>query len=112
MTFPSAKYEIDGQVVNFYSERNGYRMPDYHRLDLGMTFYHKKYKEVTDPETGERVQVPKKWLSSWNVSVYNLYARENAYSIDFQENETTGETEAVQLALFKIIPSISYHFTF
>ncbi|MBD3638365.1 MAG: TonB-dependent receptor [Crocinitomicaceae bacterium] len=112
VTFPSGKYEIDGQVVNYYSERNGYRMPDYHRLDLGMTFYHKKYREVTDPETGKVKQVPKKWLSSWNLSVYNLYARENAYSITWEENEQTGETEAVQLALFKIIPSISYNFKF
>ena len=112
VTFPSGKYEIDGQVVNYYSERNGYRMPDYHRLDLGMTFYHKKYKEQKDPETGEIKQVPKKWLSSWNLSIYNVYARENAYSITWRENETTGDTEAVQIALFKIIPSISYNFTF
>ena len=74
-------------------------MPDYHRLDLGMTFYHKKFKEVKDPDTGELKQVPKKWQSSWNVSVYNAYARENAYTITFRENEDTGETEAVQLAL-------------
>lgn len=112
VTFPSGKYEIDGQIVNYYTERNGYRMPDYHRLDLGMTFYHKKFKEITDPDTGEKKQVPKKWLSSWNLSVYNAYARENAYSITFQENEETGQTEAVQLALFKIIPSISYNFEF
>lgn len=112
VTFPSGKYEIDGQVVNYYTERNGYRMPDYHRLDLGCTLKHKDYKEVKDPETGEMKQVPKKWLSSWNFSVYNAYARENAYSINFRENEETGETEAVQLALFKIIPSVTYNFKF
>lgn len=112
VTFPSGKYEIDGQVINYYTERNGYRMPDYHRLDLGTTFYHKKYKEVKDPDTGKIVQVPKKWEASWNFSIYNAYARENAYSISFQENETTGETEAIQLALFKMIPSISYNFKF
>lgn len=112
VTFPSGKYEIDGQVVNYYTERNGYRMPDYHRLDLGCTFKHKDYKEIKDPDSGEMVQVPKKWLSSWNFSVYNAYARENAYSINFRENEDTGETEAVQLALFKIIPSVTYNFKF
>ncbi|UKN03359.1 TonB-dependent receptor [Paracrocinitomix mangrovi] len=112
VTFPSGKYEIDGHVVNYYSERNGYRMPDYHRADIGMTFYHKKYKEIEDPETGEIKQVPKKWLSSWNFSIYNLYARENAFSITFEENAETGQTEAVQLALFKIVPSISYNFKF
>lgn len=112
VTFPSGKYEIDGAVVNYYSERNGYRMPDYHRLDLGMTFYHKKYKEKKNPETGEIEKVDKRWHSSWNASVYNAYARQNAYSISFQENATTGQTEAVQLALFKIVPSISYNFNF
>lgn len=112
VTFPSGKYEVDGQVVFYYTERNGYRMPDYHRLDLGCTFNAKKYKEIKDPDTGEMKQVPKRWNSSWNFSVYNAYARENAYSISFQENETTGQTEAVQLALFKIIPSITYNFNF
>lgn len=112
VTFPSGKYEIDGQIVNYYTERNGYRMPDYHRLDLGITLNNKNYKIVTDPESGEEKQVPRRWESSWNLSVYNVYARENAYSISFKENAETGQTEAVQVALFKIIPSITYNFKF
>lgn len=112
VTFPSGKYEIDGQIVNYYTERNGYRMPNYHRLDLGITLNNKAYKTVTDPETGVETQVAKRWESSWNLSVYNAYARENAYSISFKENAETGQTEAVQLALFKIIPSITYNFKF
>jgi hypothetical protein len=112
VTFPSGKYEIQGQVVNLYSERNGYRMPDYHRLDLGLTLTNKKFKTVTDAETGKVTQVPKKFESSWNFSVYNAYARENAFSIDFRENAETGKTEAVQLSLFKIVPSITYNFKF
>ena len=112
VTFPSGKYEIDGQIVNYYTERNGYRMPNYHRLDIGITLNNKNYKMVKDPTTGEEKQVPKRWESSWNLSVYNAYARENAYSISFQENEETGKTEAVQLALFKVIPSITYNFKF
>lgn len=112
VTFPSGKYEIDGQIVNYYTERNGYRMPNYHRLDIGITLNNKNYKIVKDPTTGEEKQVPKRWESSWNLSVYNAYARENAYSISFQENEETGKTEAVQLALFKVIPSITYNFKF
>jgi len=112
VTFPSGKYEIDGQVVNYYTERNGYRMPDYHRLDIGVTLYDKKFKTITDVDTGQEKEVPKRWEGSWNFSVYNAYARENAYSITFQENAETGKTEAVQLALFKIIPSITYNFKF
>lgn len=112
VTFPSGKYEIDGQVVNYYTERNGYRMPNYHRLDLGITLNNKNFKTITDPTTGQEKQVPKRWESSWNLSVYNAYARENAYSISFKENAETGQTEAVQLALFKIIPSLTYNFKF
>jgi hypothetical protein len=112
VTFPSGKYQIDGQTVNLYSERNGYRMPDYHRLDIGVTWFNKKYKTSIDPETQKEIQVKKRFESSWNFSVYNAYGRENAYSISFQKNEETGKTEAVQLALFKIIPSITYNFNF
>jgi len=112
VSFPEAKYEIDGAVYNYYSERNGYRMPNYHRLDLGITLKNKNFKLVKDAETGKEVEVPKRFESSWNFSVYNAYGRENAYSITFDKNETTGLTEANQIALFKIIPSVTYNFKF
>lgn len=98
VTFPSGKYEIDGKTIGYYTERNGYRMPDYHRLDLGLVWLRKK----TD-----------KFESSWNFSVYNAYSRENAYFIDFRTKEDNpSETEAVQVSLFKAIPSVSYRFKF
>lgn len=111
VTFPSGKYIIEGQVVNEFTERNGYRMPDYHRLDLGVTLKSKRTKLITDADNNQ-IEVPKKFESSWNFSIYNAYGRENAYSITFQENEITGQTEAVKLALFKFIPSVTYNFKF
>src|SRR5690606_24087154 len=42
VTFPSGKYEVNGVIVPYYTERNGYRMPNYHRLDLGVTLYFKE----------------------------------------------------------------------
>lgn len=97
-TFPSGKYLVDGQLVPYYTERNGYRMPDYHRLDIGVNWERKKTE---------------KFESSWNFSLYNAYGRENAYSIDFQQSETDPNvTEAVQLSLFKWVPSFSYNFKF
>jgi hypothetical protein len=95
VTFPSGKYEIGGEVLPYYTERNGYRFPDYHRLDLGCTWYLKDSK---------------RFEHNINFSVYNSYSRENAFTIDFQENEKTGQTEAVQTSLFKIIPAITYNF--
>jgi hypothetical protein len=98
VTFPSGKYEVMGQVVNYYSERNGYRMPDYHRLDLGITLEGKKRE---------------RFESSWNLSVYNAYARENAFTIEFREDPNDpSKTQAVQTSLFRIIPSITYNFKF
>ena len=97
VTFPSGRYEVDGRQVPYYTERNGYRFPSYHRMDLGLTWMVKKTK---------------KFESSWNFSVYNVYGRENPYIINFEENEDTGQVEAVQFSLFKAIPSISYNFRF
>jgi TonB dependent receptor/CarboxypepD_reg-like domain/TonB-dependent Receptor Plug Domain len=37
ITFPNGKYTVGGQTVYYYTNRNGYRMPSYHRLDLGAT---------------------------------------------------------------------------
>ena len=98
VTFPSGRYIIDNRIVQLYTERNGYRMPEYHRADVSITYYNKKKKH---------------WDSSWNVSVYNVYARKNAYQITFRPiNENSTQFEAVRLALFSIIPSVSYSFTF
>ncbi|MEM7373696.1 MAG: TonB-dependent receptor [Bacteroidota bacterium] len=98
VTFPTGKYTYDGITVPLYSGRNAERMPDYHRLDLGLTWYNKS----TD-----------KFESNWNFSLYNAYGRENAYSITVGESETIpGQFEATQLSLFRWIPSITYNFKF
>ncbi|MDP2339266.1 MAG: TonB-dependent receptor [Bacteroidota bacterium] len=98
VTFPNGKYEIDGRTVGYYTQRNGYRMPDFHRLDLGLTWIRKKTE---------------RFESSWNFSVYNAYGRENAYFISFRQSKVDPEvTEAVQISLFKVIPSVSYKFKF
>lgn len=98
VTFPSGKYLIDGALINLYTERNASRMPDYHRLDLGFTYQFKPKK---------------RWSSDINVSAYNVYDRKNAYSISFQESKTVhGTTEAVRLALFGIVPSVTWNFKF
>ena len=98
VTFPSGRYLIDGNIVPYYTERNGYRMPDYHRLDIGMTLQHKKTE---------------KFESDWTFSVYNVYGRANAYAINFQQdpNDPT-RMQAVRLSLFRFVPAISYNFKF
>jgi hypothetical protein len=98
VTFPSGLYEIDGLRTPLYTERNGYRMPNYHRLDLGATHMKKL--------SGNRER-------SWVFSVYNVYARKNAYAINFQQNpDNPAEMQAVRLSLFSIIPSVTFNFKF
>jgi hypothetical protein len=98
ITFPAGKYMIDGQVVFYYTERNGYRMPDYHRLDIGATWLLKQKKRFS---------------SELTFGLYNAYGRENPFIIEFREAENDPtKTEAFQVALFRFIPSISYNFKF
>jgi hypothetical protein len=98
ITFPAGKYQVDGQTVFYYTNRNAYRMPAYHRLDLGATC---------------KLAQRKNWSSELAFSLYNAYGRENAYTIIFRDNEDDpNKTEAVKIALFKFIPSISYNFKF
>jgi hypothetical protein len=113
VTFPSGKYMIDGNIINLYTERNGYRMPDYHRLDIGVTYHLKEYKYRINKTTGDKEKVRRKVQSSWNFSLYNAYGRENAYSISFRQSESDPtKTEAVQIALFKFVPSVTWNFNF
>jgi len=98
VSFPSGKYRVDGQMVYYYTERNGYRMPAYHRLDLGAILQLKKTKRFS---------------SELSLSLYNAYGRENAYIIEFRDKkDDPNKTEAVRTALFKFIPSVSYNFKF
>jgi len=98
VTFPSGRYLVDGNIVPYYTERNGYRMPDYHRLDIGLTWQTKKTA---------------RFESNWNFSIYNAYGRSNAYAINFQQdpNDPT-KMQAVQLSLFRFVPAITYNFRF
>ncbi len=98
VTFPSGKYTAADQILWYYTERNGYRMPAYHRLDLSATWQLKKRKY---------------WSSELAFSIYNAYGRENAYTIAFKESKTDPtKTEIEQTSLFKWIPSVSYNFKF
>ena len=98
VTYPTGKYNIEDQTVWLYSERNGYRMPDNHRLDIAATWTLKKTKKRT---------------SELVFSLYNVYGRENAFSIFFEESESNPNAlTTTQVSLFKYVPSISYNFKF
>ncbi len=97
-TAPDARYNVDGQSVVHYSQRNTARFPDYHRLDLSATRQNSKHKH---------------YETSWNFSIYNVYAHGNAYSISFDpSDQNINQLQATRTALFKLIPSITYNFKF
>jgi outer membrane receptor for ferrienterochelin and colicin len=106
VTLPLEKYAslesywYDYQYFNgieYFQNRNSYRMPAYHRLDIGINF-----RKQT--RWGERM---------WSFGAYNVYNRQNAFYLSFdQEHVENGPAETVlkQYSLFPIIPSISYSF--
>ena len=93
LTAPSAKYNIDGTTFYYYHERNGYRAPAYHRLDLSAT-HTKKLRKAT------RI---------WSFGLYNAYCRYNPYTIRFKNDDKSPTGTIVeQTSLFGIVPSVSF----
>lgn len=98
VTFPIGKYELNGQTIFQYNNRNADRMPAYHRMDLSATY---------EPESNKRFR------GSWTFGIYNLYGRQNAYTITFEDNPNNpGTTRAMQTSLFRWVPNITYNFKF
>ena len=99
-TLPIGRINIENQIIPIYSDRNEYRLPDYHRLDLALTI---KGKDRPD----------KKWHGEWNFSIYNAYYNKNLWTLNFPEEENNpNERYAEMTYLFPILPSITYNFHF
>jgi len=100
ITLPTGKYEYQGLSVPVYSDRNAARMPAYHRADIGFTLRNK------DKDN-------RKLFWDLNVSIYNVYNRHNAYSINFREDPENSEKQiAEQTYIFPILPSVTWNFKF
>ena len=106
ITLPTERYVIGGDVYTEYTSRNGYKMPPYHRLDIGATF---------------KPKPKRKYESSWNFSIYNVYSRKNPYFIYFalESDDNNGSIQngnitpkAYQVSIFPILPSVTWNFSF
>lgn len=98
ITYPIGKFVFANEDQVVYSDRNKFRIPDYHRLDLGINIEgnHKKKKLAH---------------SFVNISVYNVLGRNNPYSVFFVTQE--GRIKAYQTSIFSIpVPTITYNFKF
>jgi outer membrane cobalamin receptor len=100
-TMPSGSFRNGNIIVPIYTQRNGYRLKDYHRLDLSLTLDNKKRPEG-------------KYASSWNFSVFNAYARKNVFSVMLDQTEDTpSRIESKEIAIIgSAIPAVTYNFKF
>lgn len=98
ITYPTGKYIYQGVEYLTYSDRNGFRIPDYYRLDIGLNI-----------EGNHKI---KKFAHSfWNISVYNVLGRNNPYSVYFET--TNGNVKGYKSSIFSTpIPTITYNFKF
>ena len=97
LTVPDVKYEIAGETCYYYSGRNAYKAPPTHRLDLSATYTHK----------GPR------FTYEWAFGIYNAYCRYNPYVVYFRDDpDSPSGTQAVQYAMYGLVPSVSYTLSF
>jgi hypothetical protein len=97
ITAPVSNYSLGAVVVPHYSDRNEYRIPDYHRLDLSYTYKRNAVKR-------------KKYQDSITFSIYNIYSRRNAFSVFFKK-ESNRPTQAFKSSVLgSAFPSITYTF--
>ena len=105
LTLPELKYEFGGKQYIYYSERNKYRLPDYHRLDLSITH-------------DQSLKIKQKWKGSWTFSLLNVYGRKNPYSVFYKSNSKLESffNESFNLynlyIIAKPIPTLTYNFSF
>lgn len=100
VTFPTGGAWYQGVRIPVYSDRNSYRLPDYHRMDFSLT-----YRGQGKPD--------RKWHGELNLSLYNLYNRKNTWVINFeQEPDDPSQLYAEKTYLFGIVPALTYNFRF
>ncbi len=102
-TLPEKFYFIEGVLSQAYAHLNTYRLRPYHRLDLSATYTPK-------PKPGRA------FSHSWTFSIYNAYSRLNPYFIYFDTNgaylQKSLTIQPKKVALFPVIPSVTWNFEF
>jgi hypothetical protein len=106
ITLPEQKYMFADNQVVIFSDRNKYRMPPYHRMDISLTL-------------DENLRKKHMWKGSWTFSIYNVYGRDNTYSVFYRKSPQSvyGTNESrydiYRMSIIGIpVPSITYNFKF
>ena len=105
VTLPEYKFDYQGYQLIYYSARNKYRLPDYHRLDVSITY-------------DKSLKIKKSWKGSWTFSIVNLYGRKNAYSVFYKKEDHMVSHEYRQYDTYMLyiigmpFPTLTYNFSF
>jgi hypothetical protein len=106
ITLPEQKYMFSDNQVVIFSDRNKYRMPSYHRMDVSLTL-------------DQNLRKKHMWKGSWTFSLYNVYGRDNTYSVFYRKSPQSGYgTNESRYDIFRMsiigipVPSVTYNFKF
>lgn len=105
VTYPEQVFNFQGHEAILYSDRNKYRLPDYHRLDISVTW-------------DENLKLNARGKGSWTFSLINVYGRKNAHSVFYKKEEPSPENNQQRYSLYKMyiigrpLPTITYNFSF
>jgi hypothetical protein len=105
VTYPEQIFEYQGHLAISYSERNKYRLPNYHRLDISISY-------------DENLKLNARGKGSWSLSLINAYGRKNVYSVFYKKELPTPESSYRKYGLYKMyiigrpMPTLTYNFTF
>ena len=100
LTVPAGNFTFDNVVFNYYTDRNNFRLPDYHRFDISFRY---------SPRRNEH----RAFKSFWSFDIYNLYRRKNPFTLyAIQGDYGFASTEVKAFHLFGLVPSLSYNFSF
>jgi hypothetical protein len=99
VTMPEGAFSYYGATFSYYTERNGYKIPPYHRLDISFTYKNPKKQNS-------------RWKPELNFGIYNAYDRKNIFSLFAKMEDYSMQIRGYKLYLYGITPYFSYNFRF
>jgi hypothetical protein len=97
---PMGTFVYNDVAFPYFSSRNGYKLPLYHRLDIGASYSPRKNKN-------------RKWQGQWEFSIYNVYCHKNVYAL-YQQSDSgiPSSNDMYYMYLFRAVPMVTYNFKF
>jgi hypothetical protein len=99
-TIPEGTFNYYGAAFNYYSSRNGYKLPSYHRLDLSFNYQSRKNEH-------------RKWKTEWNFGIYNVYDKKNIFALFMKLDDYDFRlSKGSKMYLYGITPFVTFNFKF